>query len=66
MGYSILQQKYMHTEQHNSPLVYMFSAGDSHLLIHIHETVGNLGLYFDTILSLNLILASFVPAVHSH
>ena len=33
----------------NFPLVYMFSAGQSHILIHIHETVGNLGLGFDTI-----------------
>ena len=35
----------------NFPLVYMFSAGQSHLLIHIHETVENLGLWFDHIIS---------------
>ena len=42
-------QKY-DTQHCNFPLVYMFSAGQLHLLIHIHETVENIGLWFDTIL----------------
>ena len=40
----------MDTQQRNFPLVYMFSAGQSHLLILIPETRGNLRLWFDTLL----------------
>ena len=40
----------MDTQQRNLPLVCMFSAGQSHLLIHNHETGGNLRLWFDTLL----------------
>ena len=40
----------MYTEYCNFPLVAMFSAGQSHPLIHIHETVEYLRLGFDNIL----------------
>ena len=70
----------VYTQHRNFPLVYMFSAGQSHPLIHIHETVGNLGPWFDTILPpfqewvmsltsklwlVNSILVSWVPNFHS-
>ena len=40
----------MYTQQCSFPLVHMFSSGQSHIWIHIHETVGNLGLRVDAIL----------------
>ena len=40
----------MYTQYRNFPLVYMFPAGQSKLLIHISETVGKLRLWPDTIL----------------
>ena len=70
----------MYTQQCNFLLVYMFSSGQSHIWIHIHETVGNLWLWFDANLPsfqewvmrfesklwlVNLILASCVPTFHS-
>ena len=47
----------MYTQDRNSPLDYMFLAWQTDNLIHIHETVGNLELWFDTILPSDLIMS---------
>ena len=36
---------------HSSATFHWFSASQSRVLIHIHETVGNLGLQFDTMMT---------------
>ena len=47
----------MYTQHCNFPLVYMCLAGQTHILIHIHETVGNLEPWFDTILPSDLFMS---------
>ena len=46
----LAQHKYVCTAMQISQLIYRFSAGQLHILIHINETLENLGFWFDTLL----------------